>query len=98
MCRTRCTSQWRAGRDGWWFIHLLDFTRFVILLTVKEAELTYSFADQVKAGTVNESDIDAAVKTMLRTKFALGLFESELHIHSMHSLCNYNILICRDIL
>ena len=32
--------------------------------------------DQVKAGTVKESDIDAAVEAILRTKFALGLFES----------------------
>ncbi|KAI5117718.1 hypothetical protein M0805_001804 [Coniferiporia weirii] len=32
--------------------------------------------DQVKAGTVKESDIDAAVVTMLRTKFTLGLFEN----------------------
>ena len=31
--------------------------------------------DQVKAGTVDESVIDETVKTMLRTKFALGLFE-----------------------
>ena len=29
------------------------------------------------SGTVNESDIDAVVTTMLRTKFALGLFEGE---------------------
>ncbi|EJD00700.1 glycoside hydrolase family 3 protein [Fomitiporia mediterranea MF3/22] len=32
--------------------------------------------DQVAAGTVKESDIDAVVVTMLRTKFALGLFEN----------------------
>lgn len=31
--------------------------------------------DQVAAGAVNESDIDAVVATMLRTKFSLGLFE-----------------------
>ena len=31
--------------------------------------------DQVAAGTVNESSIDDVVKTILRTKFSLGLFE-----------------------
>ncbi|KAG6815763.1 hypothetical protein H0H87_011547 [Tephrocybe sp. NHM501043] len=40
---------------------------------------TYTFltlADQVKAGTVSINSIDETVKTMLRTKFALGLFEN----------------------
>ncbi|KAJ3778547.1 glycoside hydrolase superfamily [Lentinula raphanica] len=32
--------------------------------------------DQVAAGTVNETYIDATVEAMLRTKFTLGLFES----------------------
>ncbi|THU91701.1 glycoside hydrolase [Dendrothele bispora CBS 962.96] len=32
--------------------------------------------DQVKAGTVDESFIDETVKTMLRAKFTLGLFEN----------------------
>ncbi|KAF5364585.1 hypothetical protein D9758_005612 [Tetrapyrgos nigripes] len=32
--------------------------------------------DQVKAGTVDESFIDETVKTLLRTKFTLGLFEN----------------------
>lgn len=38
--------------------------------------MTMSFSDQVAAGTVNVSYIDETVKTVLRTKFALGLFES----------------------
>lgn len=33
--------------------------------------------DQVAAGTVDVSFIDETVKTMLRTKFSLGLFEGE---------------------
>ncbi|KAL1683306.1 glycoside hydrolase family 3 protein [Schizophyllum commune] len=40
---------------------------------------TYTFLtleDQVKNGTVAESDLDEVVRTMLRTKFALGLFEN----------------------
>jgi beta-glucosidase len=32
----------------------------------------------VKAGTVKISDVDKTVESMLRTKFALGLFESAL--------------------
>lgn len=32
--------------------------------------------DQVANGTVAESDVDEVVRTMLRTKFALGLFEN----------------------
>ncbi|KAL5530859.1 hypothetical protein ACEPAF_7117 [Sanghuangporus sanghuang] len=32
--------------------------------------------EQVAAGTVKESDIDAVVMTILRTKFSLGLFEN----------------------
>ncbi|KAG5651217.1 hypothetical protein H0H81_009446 [Sphagnurus paluster] len=32
--------------------------------------------DQVKAGTVSMDSIDTTVKTLLRTKFALGLFEN----------------------
>lgn len=39
--------------------------------------LTKYPSDQVKAGTVNVKFIDATVKNLLRTKFALGLFESE---------------------
>ncbi|KZT37098.1 family 3 glycoside hydrolase [Sistotremastrum suecicum HHB10207 ss-3] len=35
-----------------------------------------TLADQVAAGTVNETFIDETVKTMLRTKFTLGLFEN----------------------
>ena len=31
----------------------------------------------MKAGTVNESSIDDVVKTVLRTKFSLGLFEGK---------------------
>lgn len=38
--------------------------------------LTIKFSDQVAAGTVNVSYIDETVKTVLRVKFALGLFES----------------------
>ena len=38
--------------------------------------LTTNVSDQVAAGTVNVSYIDETVKTVLRTKFALGLFES----------------------
>ncbi|TFK70501.1 glycoside hydrolase [Pluteus cervinus] len=40
---------------------------------------TYTYltlADQVKAGTVDVKYIDETVKTLLRTKFALGLFEN----------------------
>ncbi|KAI0751919.1 glycoside hydrolase [Daedaleopsis nitida] len=40
---------------------------------------TYTFLtlpDQVKAGTVDIKFVDETVKTMLRTKFALGLFEN----------------------
>ncbi|KAG6909222.1 hypothetical protein DXG01_001529 [Tephrocybe rancida] len=40
---------------------------------------TYTFLtlpDQVKAGTVSINSIDGAVKGLLRTKFALGLFEN----------------------
>ncbi|KAF9461447.1 glycoside hydrolase superfamily [Collybia nuda] len=40
---------------------------------------TYTFltlTDQVKAGKVNVKYIDATVKSLLRTKFALGLFEN----------------------
>ena len=40
---------------------------------------TYTYLtlpDQVRAGNISVSFIDATVKTMLRTKFALGLFES----------------------
>ncbi|KAI5892796.1 glycoside hydrolase family 3 protein [Schizophyllum commune H4-8] len=40
---------------------------------------TYTFftlEDQVKNGTVAESDLDEVVRTLLRTKFALGLFEN----------------------
>lgn len=32
--------------------------------------------DQVRAGTVDIKFVDETVKSMLRTKFALGLFES----------------------
>lgn len=43
---------------------------------------TRYLADQVAAGTVDMSYIDQTVATVLRTKFALGLFESEiLHVH-----------------
>ncbi len=35
--------------------------------------------DQVKAGTIDIKFVDETVKTMLRTKFALGLFESMYH-------------------
>ena len=41
---------------------------------------TYTYLtlpDQVRAGNISASYIDATVKTMLRTKFALGLFESK---------------------
>ncbi|KAL1738321.1 glycoside hydrolase superfamily, partial [Schizophyllum fasciatum] len=40
---------------------------------------TYTFLtleDQVKNGTVAENDVDEVVRTLLRTKFALGLFEN----------------------
>ena len=37
--------------------------------------LTY-FLDQITSGTVDISYVDETVKTILRTKFALGLFES----------------------
>jgi len=36
------------------------------------------YSDQVRAGTVDEKFIDETVKTMLRAKFTLGLFESKL--------------------
>ena len=41
------------------------------------ARLTYLLpTDQVRAGTVDIKYVDETVKTMLRTKYALGLFES----------------------
>lgn len=49
-------------------------TLIISVLNVPTMEI-----DQVSAGTVKESDIDAVVMTMLRTKFALGLFESKYH-------------------
>jgi hypothetical protein len=42
--------------------------------------------DQIAAKTVNATAVDETVKTMLRTKFKLGLFESELHIASFLAL------------
>ena len=43
--------------------------------------------DQVKAGNLSASYIDETVKTVLRTKFALGLFESTWR--TMHSYYAY---------
>lgn len=38
--------------------------------------MTSRFLDQVAAGTISVQEVDDAVKTILRTKFTLGLFES----------------------
>ena len=56
-------------------------SRFLVCDSCKEpviaARLTYLLpTDQVRAGTVDIKYVDETVKTMLRTKFALGLFES----------------------
>lgn len=74
---TRGTGQRCTRRNGRWKLYLPDASWFVFISSLRRFEVTnLNILDQVKAGTVDESDIDAAVATMLRTKFALGLFES----------------------
>lgn len=74
---TRGTGQWCTRRNGRWKLYLPNTSWFVFISGLRRYGVTnLHILDQVKAGTVDESDIDAAVATMLRTKFALGLFES----------------------
>lgn len=76
--------------DGRRNLHLLDLAWYVLsahILVVEYSTDDKHFSDQVAAGTVNVSYIDETVKTVLRTKFALGLFESAIPARLTYWIC-----------
>lgn len=55
-----------------------------------------TYLGQVQAGTVDMSYIDETVKTVLRTKFSLGLFESKFRLWMMPHVDPILISYCSD--
>ena len=84
VCREADAGEWAADRERRRDVYLPHTARYVdapiIMWSIGIADAD-SAIDQVEAGTVDVSYIDETVKTVLRTKFSLGLFESMSRCH-----------------